>query len=388
MDLDSWLEIADAIPPLPGEISFDSYSGAGLVGTHRKLSPPVIDSIARRGDVMSLIAGSKEKKTFVSHDLLLSVASGTRWLDTFPTIQGPVLLIDNELHLSLIASRLRSVCDAKGLPRSVLDWLEIWPLKNTGLRLPDLAGRIERRAARLEYDIGMSFALIMVDSKYLFTAQSHCENTPSHEAKFFQTLGRIAQKVDSLFGITHHSTKGPQDSKKVTDRGSGSGAQSRIVDAHLTLSEGNQPGTAVFEGVTRSFPPIEPLGLRWDFPLFHPDPTVTQKRRKPRGGARPDVKDVTQNAAQDGDADIDEAILAYATVWRTARSFREMKLPNGEKVGPRRIAKALERLLAADRLEKRSTNKNGNECLEYRSKGIPTGGEGGEERGGGTGAAL
>jgi hypothetical protein len=337
---------------------------------------------------MSLIAGSKEKKTFASHDLVVSVASGTRWLGTFPTVQGPVLLIDNELHPSLIASRLRSVCEAKRLPRSVFDWLEVWPLKNTGLRIPHLAGRIERRASRLERETGLSFALIMIDSKYLFTSESHCENNPAHEAKFFQTLGRIAEKAHSLFGITHHATKGSQDSKKVTDRGSGSGAQSRIVDAHLTLSEGNQPGTAVFEGVTRSFPPIARLGLRWNFPLFLPDPSVTQKRRKLRGGARPDVGDATQNEVQDGEADVDDAILADAPCWKTARSFRETKLPSGEKLGPRRIAKALERLLAAGRLEKRQTTKNGNDCLEYRSKGVQTGGEGGEKGGGGTGGAL
>ncbi len=67
----------------------------------------------------------------------------------------------------------------------------------------------------------------------------------------------------------HHSTKGDQGGKAVTDIGAGGGAQSRTVDCHLTIRPHNDaPELAVLDAAVRTFAPVEPQTLRWKFPLW------------------------------------------------------------------------------------------------------------------------
>ena len=70
----------------------------------------------------------------------------------------------------------------------------------------------------------------------------------------------------------HHATKGNQSDRRVTDVGAGGGAQARAADTHLVLREHEQPNMVVLDAAVRSFPPIEPMTLRWSFPLWLPDP--------------------------------------------------------------------------------------------------------------------
>jgi hypothetical protein len=88
--------------------------------------------------------------------------------------------------------------------------------------------------------------------------------------------------------LIHHSSKGSQSNKSVTDVGSGAGAQSRATDSHLILRPHEEPGTVVLEAACRSWPPIEPRCLIWEFPVWKPatelDPTAllgaSEKRRQ------------------------------------------------------------------------------------------------------------
>jgi hypothetical protein len=59
--------------------------------------------------------------------------------------------------------------------------------------------------------------------------------------------------------------------------GSGAGAQARAVDCHAILRPHAEKDVHVLEAALRSFPPLEPVCLRWEFPIWKPaeglDPT-------------------------------------------------------------------------------------------------------------------
>jgi hypothetical protein len=72
----------------------------------------------------------------------------------------------------------------------------------------------------------------------------------------------IARRTGAAVVVVHHTTKGNQATKGITDVGSGHGVISRIVDTHITLlpvaTEGDTPPTVKLEAVTRSFKQPQP----------------------------------------------------------------------------------------------------------------------------------
>jgi hypothetical protein len=81
-------------------------------------------------------------------------------------------------------------------------------------------------------------------------------------------------------------TKGNQADKGVTDLGAGGGSQSRAADAHLALRPHAVDGAAVLSGVVRSFPPFEPVAMRWEYPLWKPAPDLDPAELKKAVGQR------------------------------------------------------------------------------------------------------
>jgi hypothetical protein len=74
----------------------------------------------------------------------------------------------------------------------------------------------------------------------------------------------------------------------VTDVGAGAGAQSRATDTHLILRPHEADGVVILDAVARSWPPVAPRCLRWDYPLWRPAPDLdpTSLRTSARRAAR------------------------------------------------------------------------------------------------------
>ena len=70
----------------------------------------IIDGLARRGEVVNIVASTKVGKSWLALLLLFSVATGRPWFGR-STRRGRVLLIDHELHDDTIQNGLRSVAD-------------------------------------------------------------------------------------------------------------------------------------------------------------------------------------------------------------------------------------------------------------------------------------
>ena len=74
------------------------------------------------------------------------------------------------------------------------------------------------------------FDLIVLDAWYRFQPIGSDENSNSDVAALYNTLDALASRIDCAFVCIHHSSKGSQAGKSVTDTGSGAGSQSRAAE--------------------------------------------------------------------------------------------------------------------------------------------------------------
>ena len=123
---------------------------------------------------------------------------------------------------------------------------------------------------RKKYPPG-SHNLITIDAKYRLFGNGLEENSNDDQTTFHNMIDKFAKEMNCPILLIHHATKGDQSGKAVTDIGSGGGSQSRAVDLHMTIRPHQQPGLAVLDAAVRSFAPVEPVTLRWNWPLWSVD---------------------------------------------------------------------------------------------------------------------
>jgi len=232
------------------------------------LRPPVIHGLLREGETMNIIAAPKAGKSWLVTDLAMAVATGRRWLDLYDTQRGDVLILDNELHGETSASRLPQVATARGIDLSLI--AETMFVDNMRGKLRDV---FSLRPYFAKIDPGR-FKLIILDAFYRFMPADADENDNGTMARVFNAIDSYARDLNAAFVLIHHTTKGSQAGKSVTDVGAGAGAQSRASDAHLVLREHAEANVMVLDAAVRSWPPIEPICLKRDFPVWNPAPDL------------------------------------------------------------------------------------------------------------------
>ena len=257
-----------------------------LVSSHPTLRPPIIEGLLRQGETMNIIAAPKKGKSWLANGLALSVSAGSRWLDTFPCTQGRVLLIDGELHPEVIAHRLPAVADALGIGPEYLDLIDVLPLRGFGVDLLQLGSFIE------SVEPGR-YALAILDAFYRFLPVGFSENDNAQVMTLYNTIDTYAGRLKAAWVNIHHASKGDQSGKSTTDVGSGAGSQSRAADTHLIIRQHEQDNVAVIEAVVRSWPPVNPIAIRWTFPAWEldsgADPRKIQRSRERTSRENKDV---------------------------------------------------------------------------------------------------
>lgn len=250
-----------------------------LMSDHPELRPSVIHGLLRAGETMNIIAPSKTGKSWLVNNLAICVAAGRDWLDRYATEQGRVLIIDNELHGETSANRIPKVAKTMGIPLGdFADTLDVWNLRGGLTDLFTLTPVLEAIEAG-------RYRVIVLDAWYRFMPEGKDENDNGTMANLYNRLDKVAATLGCSFVLIHHSTKGNQSGKSVTDVGAGAGAQSRATDTHLVLREHEESGCVVLDAAVRSWPPIEPVILRWNFPLWSIDDSLDPtnlKRATPR----------------------------------------------------------------------------------------------------------
>jgi hypothetical protein len=246
-----------------------------LLTDHPELRRPIIHNLLRQGETANLIAPSKVGKSWLVTDLALSLATGTPWLDTFPTQRGNVLLIDNELHAETSANRIPKVAKARGIPLA--------DIANT-VFVDNLRGRLKDIHALAPYFQQLQpgfFKLVVLDALYRLMPADSDENSNGTMASIYNQIDCYAGMLGCAFVLVHHVSKGNQAGKSVTDVGAGAGSQSRATDTHLILRPHELDDVVVLDAAVRSWPPIEPVCLRWTFPVWMPDPSLDPTALKP-----------------------------------------------------------------------------------------------------------
>ncbi len=257
-----------------------------LIKDFTGLHPPVIRGLLREGETMNVIAPPKVGKSWLVSSLAIAIASGLDWLG-FPVEQGRVLHIDNELHTSTATYRYRVISEAMGVaPELYDDNIDVISLRG---QLRDLEA-LGRHFAGIEPGY---YKLIIIDAFYRTLPTGIDENDNGAIAGLYNLIDRYAAQLGCAFVLIHHSSKGNQAGKSVTDVGAGAGSQSRAADTHLVLRQHEENGTFVVEAAVRSWPPIQPLALRFQWPLFVPttevDTSALLGAMKPKAPKVPDA---------------------------------------------------------------------------------------------------
>jgi hypothetical protein len=246
-----------------------------LINEHPDLRRPVIHGLLREGETMNVIASPKVGKSWLVIDLALAVATGRPWLGSFETERGDVLIIDNELHRETSAHRIPKVMQARGIDLDLAaDNIHVANVRG------DLKDIFSLSAVFQQLQPGR-FKLIVLDAFYRFMPKDSDENDNGTMSQVYNHLDAFAARLGCSFVLVHHSSKGNQSGKSVTDVGAGAGSQSRATDTHLILRPHELDDVVVLDAAVRSWPPIGPRCLRWLFPVWEPDDLLDPMALRP-----------------------------------------------------------------------------------------------------------
>lgn len=235
-----------------------------LRAQHPEMRPFVIDGLLRRGEIMNIIAAPKYGKSWLGIDLTMAIIQGGKWFNRFQTSAGRVLIIDNELHEETISFRADLVTKAKHVGVSmdyVDDRIDYISLRG---KLVDLDGL----AQEIQYIRPGEYRLIILDAFYRFLPPKCDENDNGQIANLYNKLDMYASQADAAICLIHHTSKGGQAGKQVTDVGAGAGVQSRATDTHLVLRPHKDTTAVSIQAAVRSFKSPDPFCARFKFPIW------------------------------------------------------------------------------------------------------------------------
>ena len=321
-----------------------------IVTAHPKLRPPAIDGLLRVGETMNVIAAPKGGKSWLASGLAMQVAVGGKWINKFHCTKGRTLLIDGELHAETIAHRLPAVANAMGLRgEEYLDAIDVWTLRGRGADLLSLGRQLEGLEAG-------RYSLVILDAWYRFLPAGTNENDNAAVMALYNVIDGYADRLRAGWLNIHHASKGNQADKSITDVGSGAGSQSRAADSHLAIRPHEEDDVAVLDAVVRSWPPVEPLAIRWRFPVWSLAEGVD-----PRKLRRPQTNRERQQQVED-ETTIGKIIATFAG--GKTQTISSICRETGVNKG--RIDRLLNKLQADGRVAREEVIKRGNPCGEYR----------------------
>lgn len=283
---------------------------ADLVSRHPALRPVLIEDFLRLGETMNVIAPPKTGKSWLVIDLALAVATGASWFG-HPCTKGKVLIIDNELHPETSANRIPKVMDARGIRlEDIRDNLSVANLRGRLMSVVDLRPHLEECKAA-------GYKLIIIDAFYRAMPNDVDENDNGAVTGVYNLIDQYAQQINCAFVLVHHTSKGNQSQKSVTDVGAGAGSQSRAADTHVILRRHKEKDVVVMDSVVRSFKSVPPICLRWTWPVWNLEPLCNPNELD---GAKPSAQKRTAT-----DEDLVAPIVAYFERVKTSKPMRTAK---------------------------------------------------------------
>ena len=135
--------------------------------------------------------------------------------------------------------------------------------------------------------------MVVIDALYRSLPPGVDENDNSGIARVYNTLDQISKMCGASMVCVHHTSKGSQAGKSITDMGSGAGSQSRAADTHAAIVdrrvEETDPHDWRLERTMRSFAPADSMpimfdGTQWRVGLM-PAGAITGSRPMPNAEA-------------------------------------------------------------------------------------------------------
>lgn len=339
-----------------------------LVRDFPELRPYIIEGLIRQGETMNIIASPKTGKSWLSMGLALSIIAGRKWLERFWTKRGKVLIVDNELHPETSAHRLPWIAKSMQIPTE--DYANNLFVANLRGELIDM----KKLAVQLGEIKPGEYSIIILDAWYRFQPEGTDENSNSDVAALYNLLDSVAGKINCAFVCIHHSSKGNQASKGVTDVGSGAGAQARAPDAHLVMRQHEEDGAVVVDAAVRSFAPVKSFCLRWKFPVWELaedlDPMDIRKEKSTRKSADDEVSVPGLNIEQSNQLRVLE-FLEMTPEGETKSQIANGAGLSGAKYGPVHMSLLKSKSITACQIQKTrrkpfdgfAITKGGNELL-------------------------
>lgn len=260
--------------PLPEPKRF-----ADITEDDQREPPILIQGMLYQGGKLLISAPSKARKTWLLIDLCLSLSSGMEWLG-IGTSKTRVLFLDCELMQFDTWKRIKAVADARSIWDS--SGLDVWSLRGHRLSLERLRPHILKHCR--ENEIGA----IAMDPLYR-VMEGADENSNGEIADFLCGIEEIAHEAGASVLLSHHFAKGNSAGKNSIDRMSGAGTFARDPDCLISLTEAEasteDAPAFIFEPTVRSFKPMKPFALVWEFPIWKADRSMSTKLKD--GAGRP-----------------------------------------------------------------------------------------------------
>ena len=240
------------------------------------LPDEIIEGFLHQGLKAALGSNSKARKTWILLDIATSVQAGAPWLK-FETHQGRVLYINFEIPRPFIRSRIKRLCEAKGI-RDVSN-LDVWTLRGHSAPLwkllPELLAKIQTG----------KYALIIIDPIYKGLG-GRDENSAGDISELCNELERLAVATGAAVLYAAHFSKGNQAGKEAIDRISGSGVWARDADSIMTLTAHEEEGAYTVDMILRNLPEHAPFVVKWEFPLMRLADQLDPAKLKKVGAAK------------------------------------------------------------------------------------------------------
>ena len=279
--------------------------------------PYVIEGLLREGEVMNVIAAPKVGKSWLVYNLALATSCGREFLGYRAVKDLKVLLIDNELHRQELFWRVKQVASEIGVHPG--KQLSISCVRGFDISLTGIEKLLE------EID-GSAFDLIIVDALYRVLPKGASENDNAQMTQLYNRLDAIAGKNNAAVICIHHTSKGAQGGKDVTDVGAGAGAINRAADTIFTIRPHRDDPYFVINALTRSGQSPEPVVAEFQWPVWMVAPDVLPELKQDGPPTKEDKKQVNMDLCldlirRDGETTVKELAEETGIAEGTVRSY-------------------------------------------------------------------